>query len=62
MGHLQKSKGLRLKGRNFTDISCGLGGSLSKGGSRSSLNYGSRGRSNLIDGLGLGGVFLGGLG
>jgi hypothetical protein len=60
MGHLQKSKGLRLKGRNFTGISCGLGGSLD--GSRGLNRGGSRSRDNLSDGLSLGGVFLGGLG
>jgi hypothetical protein len=59
MGHLQKSKGLRLKGRNFTGINCGLGGGLDWGGG---LNSGSRGRGNLSNSLGLGGVFLGGLG
>jgi hypothetical protein len=60
MGHLQKSEGLRLKGRNFTGVSCGLGGSLD--GSRGLNRGGSRSRDNLRDGLGLGGVFLGGLG
>jgi hypothetical protein len=59
MGHLQKSEGLRLKGRNFTGISSGLSRGLNWGGG---LNSGRRGGGNLSNGLGLGGVFLGGLG
>jgi hypothetical protein len=62
MSHLQKSKGLCLEGRNntgITRINCGLGGSLNRGGG---LNSGSRGRGNLIDGICLGCVFLGGFG